>query len=68
MTEKEKQEVKQFACNPVGKLRTIINLLTDDPFIQIKLLSILSRELSSLEIEQMWREVVIENKQLKLML
>jgi len=51
--EKQKQE---FACNPVGKARIIVNTLTNDSKLQNKLLQIFTESLTSEQINKIYNE------------
>ena len=51
--ETEKEE-EQFACNPVGKARIVVDTLTEDVILQNKLLEILTHNLTFEQIEKIY--------------
>ena len=53
--ETEKEE-EQFACNPVGKARIVVDTLTEDVRLQNKLLEILTRNLTGEEIYKLYNK------------
>ena len=54
--ETEKEE-EQFACNPVGKARIVVDTLTEDVILQNKLLEILTRNLTGEEINKIYENI-----------
>ena len=61
-----KKEIEEFACNPIGKARIMAEVMTSDTNLQCKLHSAITTELSGEEINQLWEEIMIKNRQLKL--
>ena len=51
------KEQEQFACNPVGKARIIVDSLTDDVRLQNKLLEILTHNLTIEQIDKIYESV-----------
>ena len=51
--ETEKEE-EQFACNPVGKARIVVDTLTEDVILQNKLLELLTHNLTIEQIEKIY--------------
>ncbi len=48
------KEQEQYACNPVGKARIIVDSLTEDVKLQNKLLEILTHNLTSEQINKLY--------------
>ena len=58
--------MEQDNLNPVTKIRLIVNMMTDDVRIQASLLSCITHELTGEQIDKLFDEIIINNKQLKL--
>ena len=55
------KEQEQYACNPVGKARIIVDSLTEDVKLQNKLLEILTSNLTGQEINSIYENKRIRN-------
>jgi hypothetical protein len=58
--------VEEDKLNPVTKVRLIVNMMTDDVRLQNSLLSCITHELTGEQINKLFDEIIINNKQLKL--
>jgi len=58
--------MEEDKINPVTKVRLIVNMMTDDVRLQNSLLSCITRELTGEQINKLFDEIIINNKQLKL--
>tara|TARA_R110000796_G_scaffold17226_8_gene53247 strand:- start:6320 stop:6502 length:183 start_codon:yes stop_codon:yes gene_type:complete len=58
--------MEKSGINPVGKIRLIVNMMTDDTKLQASLLSCITHELTVEQINRLFDEITITNKQLKL--
>jgi len=58
--------MEEDKLNPVTKVRLIVNMMTDDVRLQNSLLSCITRELTGEQINKLFDEIIINNKQLKL--
>ena len=63
---KKVKKLEQDNLNPVTKVRLIVNMMTDDVRIQSSLLSCITYELTGEQINRLFDEITINNKQLKL--
>lgn len=58
--------MEEDKINPVTKVRLIVNMMTDDVRLQNSLLSCITREHTGEQINKLFDEIIINNKQLKL--
>lgn len=63
---KTKKQRDEFAINPVGKARIIVDTMTDCSHTRIKLLEILTHYLTGEEITEFYNRLITNNNQLTL--
>tara|TARA_R100001244_G_scaffold128903_1_gene100001 strand:- start:94 stop:282 length:189 start_codon:yes stop_codon:yes gene_type:complete len=52
--------------NPVGKVREIVDLMTDNSFVANQIMSVITRQLNVKEIDKFYEELKKNSNQLKL--
>ena len=60
--------IDEMACNPVGKVRVIVDTMTNDSKKANKIMSVMTFELTSNEINEFYDELKNKSNQLKLLL
>ncbi|QDP64640.1 MAG: hypothetical protein Unbinned4585contig1001_4 [Prokaryotic dsDNA virus sp.] len=60
--------IEQMACNPVGKVRVIVDMMTKDQKKANKIMSVMTFELTGNEINEFYDELKNKSNQLKLLL
>ena len=58
--------MEKSELNPVTKVRLIVTMMTDDSYLQAALLSCITHKLTVEQIDKLFDEISINNKQLKL--